>query len=113
MSHGSMRSPRALQACGFEADLTFRRHDDVDRSQIAVHLGASPSARLAIGAATHRNSASERGAAQLTVSEPLLSPRCSWRRLRSTASVCRVGGVAAILHGVADGHQRRRHVPVA
>jgi transcriptional regulator with XRE-family HTH domain len=38
---------RALQACGFEADLTFRRHDDVDRSQIAVHLDASPSRRLA------------------------------------------------------------------
>jgi len=38
---------RALQACGFEADLVFRRHDDVDRSQIARQLMLTPSERLA------------------------------------------------------------------
>ena len=38
---------RALQACGFEADLTFRRHDDVDRAQIRSQLSMTPSQRLA------------------------------------------------------------------
>jgi len=38
---------RALQACGFEADLVFRRHDDVDRSQIARQLMLTPTERLA------------------------------------------------------------------
>ncbi len=38
---------RILQACGFEADLTFRRHDDVDRSQIVGTLGQSADDRLA------------------------------------------------------------------
>jgi transcriptional regulator with XRE-family HTH domain len=38
---------RALQACGFEADLVFRRHDDVDRSQIARQLTLTPRERLA------------------------------------------------------------------
>lgn len=38
---------RILQACGFEADLTFRRHDDEDRSQIAMHLDMKPEDRLA------------------------------------------------------------------
>lgn len=38
---------RALQACGFEADLVFRRHDDVDRSQIARQLSLTPGERLA------------------------------------------------------------------
>ena len=33
---------RVLQACGFEADLRFRRHDDVDRSLIAYQLSLSP-----------------------------------------------------------------------
>jgi transcriptional regulator with XRE-family HTH domain len=37
---------RILQACGFEADLTFRRHDDVDRSQIVRLLDATPDDRL-------------------------------------------------------------------
>jgi len=37
---------RALQACGFEADLVFRRHDDVDRSQIAGALSMSPADRI-------------------------------------------------------------------
>ena len=37
---------RILQACGFEADLTFRRHDDVDRSQIVRLLDATPDERL-------------------------------------------------------------------
>jgi transcriptional regulator with XRE-family HTH domain len=36
---------RILQACGFEADLVFRRHDDEDRSQIVTHLGMTPSQR--------------------------------------------------------------------
>jgi transcriptional regulator with XRE-family HTH domain len=38
---------RALQACGFEADLVFRRHDDVDRSQIRRQLMLTPGERLA------------------------------------------------------------------
>ena len=38
---------RALQACGFETDLTFRRHDDVDRSQIRGQLSMTPAQRLA------------------------------------------------------------------
>ncbi len=33
---------RILQACGFEADLTFRRHDDVDRSQVARLVRLTP-----------------------------------------------------------------------
>ena len=33
---------RILQACGFEADLRFRRHDDVDRSLIRYQLSLSP-----------------------------------------------------------------------
>ena len=37
---------RILQACGFEADLTFRRHDDVDRAQIVALLDATPDERL-------------------------------------------------------------------
>jgi transcriptional regulator with XRE-family HTH domain len=37
---------RILQACGFEADLTFRRHDDEDRSLIAMHLDMTPEERL-------------------------------------------------------------------
>lgn len=36
---------RILQACGFEADLRFRRHDDVDRSQIVYQLSLSPEER--------------------------------------------------------------------
>jgi transcriptional regulator with XRE-family HTH domain len=38
---------RILQACGFEADLTFRRHDDEDRSQLRQLLAMEPRARLA------------------------------------------------------------------
>lgn len=37
---------RVLQACGFEADLVFRRRDDVDRSQIAGTLALTPDERL-------------------------------------------------------------------
>lgn len=37
---------RLLQACGFEADLTFRRHDDEDRSQIRQQLAMEPEQRL-------------------------------------------------------------------
>jgi transcriptional regulator with XRE-family HTH domain len=37
---------RILAACGFEADLVFRRHDDVDRSQIAGTLSQTPETRL-------------------------------------------------------------------
>ena len=36
---------RIFQACGFEADLRFRRHDDVDRSQITQQLSMSPAER--------------------------------------------------------------------
>lgn len=35
-----------LRACGFEGDLVFRRHDDVDRAQIREHLALTPSDRL-------------------------------------------------------------------
>jgi transcriptional regulator with XRE-family HTH domain len=38
---------RILEACGFEVDLRFRRHDDVDRSQIRAQLAMSPRDRLA------------------------------------------------------------------
>jgi transcriptional regulator with XRE-family HTH domain len=37
---------RILEACGFEADLTFRRLDDVDRAQIRENLAMTPAARL-------------------------------------------------------------------
>jgi transcriptional regulator with XRE-family HTH domain len=37
---------RALRACGFEADLVFRRLDDVDRSQITAALALTPGERL-------------------------------------------------------------------
>jgi transcriptional regulator with XRE-family HTH domain len=37
---------RILQACGFEADLTFRRHDDVDRTQVRRHVDYTPAERL-------------------------------------------------------------------
>ena len=36
---------RIFRACGFEADLSFRRHDDVDRSQLALHLALTPGQR--------------------------------------------------------------------
>jgi len=36
---------RILQACGFEVDLRFRRHDDVDRSQIDGQLALTPAER--------------------------------------------------------------------
>jgi transcriptional regulator with XRE-family HTH domain len=37
---------RILGACGFEADMTFRRLDDVDRAQIRENLAMTPAARL-------------------------------------------------------------------
>lgn len=37
---------RILDACGFEADVTFRRHDDVDRSQLRQNLAMTPAQRL-------------------------------------------------------------------
>jgi transcriptional regulator with XRE-family HTH domain len=37
---------RLLQACGFEVDLRFRRHDDTDREAIRAQLDRSPSERL-------------------------------------------------------------------
>ena len=37
---------RALQACGFETDLVFRRRDDVDRTQIESALTLTPDERL-------------------------------------------------------------------
>jgi transcriptional regulator with XRE-family HTH domain len=36
---------RILDACGFEVDLRFRRHDDVDRSQIIRQLRMTPAER--------------------------------------------------------------------
>jgi transcriptional regulator with XRE-family HTH domain len=38
---------RILEACGFAADLTFRRLDDVDRAQLRENLAMTPAARLA------------------------------------------------------------------
>ena len=40
------RLARLLRACGVEADLGFRRHDDVDRAQIRAHLALTPTQRL-------------------------------------------------------------------
>jgi transcriptional regulator with XRE-family HTH domain len=37
---------RILEACGFEADLVFRRHDDVDRSQVVQQLAMTPRQRI-------------------------------------------------------------------
>jgi transcriptional regulator with XRE-family HTH domain len=37
---------RILEACGFEADMTFRRQDDVDRAQIRQNLAMTPAERL-------------------------------------------------------------------
>ena len=37
---------RLLRACGFEADLAFRRLDDVDQQQITEHLDMAPAQRL-------------------------------------------------------------------
>jgi transcriptional regulator with XRE-family HTH domain len=35
-----------MRACGVEVDVSFRRHDDVDRSQIREHLALTPAERL-------------------------------------------------------------------
>jgi transcriptional regulator with XRE-family HTH domain len=37
---------RILEACGFEADMTFRRLDDVDRAQLRQNLAMTPATRL-------------------------------------------------------------------
>ncbi|MBM3674719.1 MAG: helix-turn-helix transcriptional regulator [Actinobacteria bacterium] len=37
---------RILAACGFEADLVLRHRDDVDRSQLALHLAMRPAERV-------------------------------------------------------------------
>jgi transcriptional regulator with XRE-family HTH domain len=36
---------RILRACGFDGELRFRRHDDVDRSQIVHSMRPSPAER--------------------------------------------------------------------
>ena len=36
----------SMRACGIEADLAFRRHDDVDRAQIREHVALTPAERL-------------------------------------------------------------------
>jgi len=42
-----LETPRAiLEACGYEVDLVCRRHDDVDRAQIAGSLAQTPDERL-------------------------------------------------------------------
>ena len=38
---------KILRACGFEASLVLRHRDDVDQSQIALHLAMTPSQRIA------------------------------------------------------------------
>lgn len=38
---------RILRACGFEASLLLRHRDDVDQSQIALHLAMTPAQRVA------------------------------------------------------------------
>jgi transcriptional regulator with XRE-family HTH domain len=45
---------RLLRACGFEADVTYRRHDDIDRSQLSLHLAMAPAER-----ARHHRSAAQ------------------------------------------------------
>jgi transcriptional regulator with XRE-family HTH domain len=57
---------RILEACGFEADITFRRHDDVDRAQIRESLAMTPAARLA----SVRNVSKLRANARPLVREP-------------------------------------------
>jgi transcriptional regulator with XRE-family HTH domain len=37
---------RILRACGFEADLVFRRHDDEDLAQIREAIAMTPAERL-------------------------------------------------------------------
>ena len=37
---------RILEACGFVADVTFRRQDDVDRAQLRQNLAMTPAERL-------------------------------------------------------------------
>jgi transcriptional regulator with XRE-family HTH domain len=37
---------RILEACGFVADVTFRRQDDVDRAQLRENLTMTPAERL-------------------------------------------------------------------
>jgi transcriptional regulator with XRE-family HTH domain len=51
---------RILGACGFEADVTFRRHDDVDRAQLRENLAMTPAQRLASVANVSRLRASAR-----------------------------------------------------
>ena len=38
---------KILRACGFEASLVLRHRDDVDQSQIALHLAMTPAQRVA------------------------------------------------------------------
>lgn len=38
---------KLLRACGFEASLVLRHRDDVDQSQIALHLAMTPAQRVA------------------------------------------------------------------
>ena len=44
---------RILKACDFEADIVLRHRDDVDQSQLAMHLAMTPTQR----AAHHRSGA--------------------------------------------------------
>jgi transcriptional regulator with XRE-family HTH domain len=37
---------RIVEACGFVADVTFRRQDDVDRAQLRENLAMTPAQRL-------------------------------------------------------------------
>ena len=37
---------KILQACGFEASLVLRHRDDIDQSQIGLHLAMTPAQRV-------------------------------------------------------------------
>jgi transcriptional regulator with XRE-family HTH domain len=54
---------QVLRVCGFEADLVFRRRDDVDRGQIAGSLALTPEERLESVVETTRLLGLARGAA--------------------------------------------------
>jgi transcriptional regulator with XRE-family HTH domain len=58
---------RILEACGFEADMTFRRHDDVDRAQLRQNLAMTPTERLE----SVRNVSKLRAAARPVDREPV------------------------------------------
>ena len=57
---------RILKACDFEADIVLRHRDDVDQSQLAMHLAMTPTQR----AAHHRSGAHAIARARAAVRVP-------------------------------------------